>query len=155
MTQTLILPLSPEKRIWYNNVILIKSMDYEDFQELDEALADLTASKKIKTDPSDEEGQLTVDVLQIGNDIIVQSTIGGVESKDIDISIAKDMVTIKGHRKKTEQARGSDYFHQELYWGSFSRSIILPADIDVDKAKASIKNGLLTIRLPILKTVRK
>lgn len=130
-------------------------MDDETLQELDETLAELTAFKKTKAEPSNEEGQLTVDVFQVGNDIIVQSTIGGVDGKDIDISIAKDMVTVKGHRKKTEQTKNSDYFHQELYWGSFSRSIILPTDIDVDKAKASIKNGLLTIRLPILKTARR
>ncbi len=130
-------------------------MDNEDFRELDETLAELTAYKKVKAEPSGEEGQLTVDVFQVGNDLIVQSTIGGVDSKDIDISIAKDMVTIKGHRKKMEQIKHSNYFHQELYWGSFSRSIILPTDIDVDKAKASIKNGLLTIKLPILKTARR
>jgi len=122
------------------------------FTELDETLAELTASKNKsdKTKPADE-GQLTVDVYQSEDEIIIQSTIGGIDGKDMDISIAKDMVTIKGSRTKTEKVKQSDYFHQELYWGSFSRSIILPVDIDVDKAKASIKNGLLTIRLPILK----
>jgi len=122
------------------------------FTELDETLAELTASKNKsdKTKPADE-GQLTVDVYQSEDEIIIQSTIGGIDGKDMDISIAKDMVTIKGSRTKTEKVKQSDYFHQELYWGSFSRSIILPVDIDVDKAKASIKNGLLTIRLPTLK----
>ncbi|MBI2676365.1 MAG: Hsp20/alpha crystallin family protein [Candidatus Yanofskybacteria bacterium] len=122
------------------------------FTELDETLAELTASKNKsdKTKPADE-GQLTVDVYQNEDEIIIQSTIGGIDGKDMDISIAKDMVTIKGSRTKTEKIKQSDYFHQELYWGSFSRSIILPVDIDVDKARASIKNGLLTIRLPILR----
>ncbi|MBI2058007.1 MAG: Hsp20/alpha crystallin family protein [Candidatus Yanofskybacteria bacterium] len=126
-------------------------MNQELFTELDEALADLTASKnKTGANKPADEGQLTVDVYQNNNEIVIQSTIGGIDGKDIDISIAKDMVTIKGVRAKTEKVKQSDYFHQEVYWGSFSRSVILPVDIDVDKAKASIKNGLLTVRLPIL-----
>ena len=119
-------------------------------QELDEVLADLTVAKKSPSKPPVEEGQLTVDVFQSGNEIIVQATVGGVNNDDLDISIANDMVTIKGRRQRIEKVKQSDYFHQELYWGSFSRSIILPKDIDVDKAKASIKNGLLTLRLPVL-----
>ena len=125
-------------------------MDYDKLQELDEVLADLTVAKKSPSKPPVEEGQLTVDVFQSGNEIIVQATVGGVNNDDLDISIAKDMVTIKGRRQRIEKVKQSDYFHQELYWGSFSRSIILPKDIDVDKAKASIKNGLLTLRLPVL-----
>lgn len=131
----------------YNQVIMNQvTMD----NELDEILADLTASKKSAPKLSDNEGQLTVDVFQSNKEIVIQATIGGVENNNIDISIAKDMVTIKGHRQKTEKVKQSDYFHQELYWGYFSRSIILPVDIDVDKSKALIKNGLLTIRLPVL-----
>lgn len=95
-----------------------------------------------------EEGHLTVDVFQNGKDIVIQSTIAGTDPKNIDVSITKDMVTIKGHRSSEEKVKSSDYYHRELYWGSFSRSIILPAEIDPDQAKASIKNGVLTINLP-------
>lgn len=116
---------------------------------LDKILADLTASKNIDESLA-VEGQLTVDVFQDNKEIVIQATIGGVKSSDIDVSISKDMVTIKGHRKREKKIKKDDYFHQELHWGAFSRSIILPTDIDLDKSKASIKNGLLTIRLPIL-----
>ena len=125
-------------------------MDYDKLQELDEVLADLTIAKKPPSKPPIEEGQLTVDVFRSGNEIVVQATVGGANNDDLDISIAKDTVTIKGHRQRIEKVKQSDYFHQELYWGFFSRSIILPEDIDVDKAKAFIKNGLLTLRLPAL-----
>lgn len=97
-----------------------------------------------------EEGHLTVDVFKSGNDIVVQSTIAGADSNNIDISITKDMVTIRGERLPGEKIKPSDYYHRELYWGSFSRSIILPTDIDPDSSKASMKNGVLTIRLPRL-----
>ncbi len=95
-----------------------------------------------------EEGHLTVDVFQNGKNIVIQSTIAGTDPKDIDVSITKDVVTIKGHRISEEKVKSNNYYHRELYWGSFSRSIILPAEIDPDNAKASVKNGVLTIRLP-------
>lgn len=97
-----------------------------------------------------EEGHLTVDVFRSGNDIVIQSTIAGTDPNDMDISITKDMVTVKGQRSTEEKIKSSDYYHRELYWGSFSRSIILPVDIDPDNAKASMKNGILIIRLPIV-----
>jgi len=104
----------------------------------------------VSNQKNSEEGHLTVDVFQSGKDIVIQSTIAGTDPKDIDVSITKDMVTIKGVRSSEEKIKTSDYYHRELYWGSFSRSIILPSEIDPDKAKASIKNGVLTIRLPTL-----
>ena len=103
-----------------------------------------------KNEPK-EEGHLTVDVFRSGNDVVVQSTIAGADPNDMDISITKDMVTIKGRRAMEERVNSPDYYHRELYWGSFSRSIILPVDIDPDSAKASMKNGILTIRLPKVK----
>jgi len=96
------------------------------------------------------EGHLTVDVYQNTDEIIVQSAVAGVKGEDIDLDIAKDSVTIKGFRQRPEGIQESHLLHQELHWGKFSRSVILPADIDIEQAKASIKNGLLTIRLPKL-----
>ena len=111
----------------------------------------LVASKKEK---DDYDGQLTVDIYQTEDDIVVQSTIAGVDQNDIDIAVTNDMVTIKGKRTMPEKIRSSDFYYQELFWGPFSRSIILPEDVDSDNAKASMKNGLLTIRLPKLTKTR-
>ena len=58
------------------------------------------------------------------------------------------MVTIKGERKNNEEINSDDYYYQECYWGKFSRSVILPIDIDPDRSKAILKNGILTIKLP-------
>ena len=96
------------------------------------------------------EGTLTLDVYKNDGDIVIQSTIAGAMPADIDISILNDMVTIKGNRQPDEQIRSSDYYYQELYWGPFSRSVILPEEVDPEGAKASYKNGILTIRLPTL-----
>ncbi|PIR41074.1 MAG: heat-shock protein Hsp20 [Candidatus Yanofskybacteria bacterium CG10_big_fil_rev_8_21_14_0_10_46_23] len=94
------------------------------------------------------EGQLVVDVFQDTEAVVIQSIIAGVTTADLDISVTKDTVSIRGHRENPEKVRESAYDHQELYWGPFSRSIILPVDIDPDRAKANMKNGILTIRMP-------
>ncbi|MFA6536287.1 MAG: Hsp20/alpha crystallin family protein [Candidatus Paceibacterota bacterium] len=93
-------------------------------------------------------GQLTVDVHQTPNEIIVKAMVAGVKPEDLDISITRDMVTIKGTREETHEVADEDYFVKELYWGSFSRTILLPAEVQADEADASEKHGLLTIRLP-------
>ena len=95
-----------------------------------------------------EEGQLTVDVYQNPSEIIIKSMVAGVKPEDLDISITRDMVIIKGKRETERYVKDEDYFHQELYWGSFSRTIMLPAEVDVEEAEAIEKHGLLILRLP-------
>lgn len=95
-----------------------------------------------------EEGQLTLDVFQDDDYIVIKSTIAGVKPENLDVAINNDMVTIKGERKRDEEILENDYYYQELYWGSFSRSVILPAEVDPDQAEAEMDNGILTIRLP-------
>jgi len=109
----------------------------------------LAAAKKKENDEP-EEGALTVDVFRDDGDIVIQSTIAGATSEDIDISILNDMVTIRGNRQPDKSIKGADYFYQELYWGPFSRSIILPEEVDENGAKASMKHGILTVRLPTM-----
>jgi len=102
----------------------------------------------------DSEGQLTIDVYQTPTDIVIKSTIAGVSPEDLDITITNDMVTIKGKREKDEVISGGDYYYQECYWGAFSRSVILPVDVEAEKADASMKNGILTIRLPKIEKIK-
>jgi HSP20 family protein len=95
------------------------------------------------------EGQLPVDVYQTGSDII-RAFVAGVRPDELSISIARDMVEIEGSRMEREQVAGPDYFTRELFWGSFSRTILLPQEVDVESASASAKDGLLTLILPKL-----
>lgn len=109
-------------------------------------------NKKIENDNSsfleeEGEGQLTIDVYHTDDDIIIESTIAGVDHDDVDIDITSDAVTIRGERKRSNEIAEENYLYQECYWGKFSRSIILPQEIDPDKAKAEFKNGILRIRL--------
>jgi len=102
-------------------------------------------------DKEETEGQLSVDVYQTKDNLVIKSTIAGVKPEDIDIAIDSDVVTIIGKRKYEEEVKSEDYFYQECYWGSFSRSIVLPLEVKADEAEASLKNGVLTIALPKVK----
>jgi HSP20 family protein len=95
-----------------------------------------------------EEGQLTVDVYNTPNEIVIKAIVAGVKPDDLDISITRDMVTIRGKREDAKEVSGDDYFYRELYWGAFSRTILLPQEIEVEDAQASEKHGILNIRLP-------
>lgn len=110
------------------------------------------SSKKPENDLSElleeGEGQLSIDVFQTPTEIVVESTIAGVKPEDLDIDITNESVTIRGRRVKENKISDEDYFYQECYWGKFSRSIILPQEVDAENAEASLKNGVLTVRLP-------
>lgn len=96
----------------------------------------------------EEEGQLAIDVYQTDDSIVIKSIIGGIKPEDLDLTVTNDMITIKGSRSNSDELVGNDYYYQECFWGSFSRSVILPCDIRVDGVEASMKNGVLTIKMP-------
>jgi HSP20 family protein len=96
----------------------------------------------------EEEGQLTVDVYQTPTDIYVQTMVAGVRPEDLQISITRDMISVRGKREESRVVNDEDYFTRELYWGSFSRTISLPAEVEPEDAEAIEKHGLLIIRLP-------
>ena len=94
------------------------------------------------------DAELTVDVYQTDTEIVIKSTVAGVNPEDLDIAITNDMVTIRGKRSHDEEVKGEQYIYQECYWGAFSRSIILPTDVAADRAEATLHNGILAIHLP-------
>ena len=107
-------------------------------------------NNEIKSWIQDEssEGELTVDVYETQTHLIVKTIVAGVKKDNLDIAISRDMVVIKGKREMEEEIEEDNYFHKELYWGSFSRTILLPQEIDIEKAEATENQGLLTIKLP-------
>ncbi|OGZ98313.1 MAG: hypothetical protein A3H69_04630 [Candidatus Sungbacteria bacterium RIFCSPLOWO2_02_FULL_47_9] len=105
-------------------------------------------AEESREEESEVEGQLTVDIYDDSDYIVIQSTVAGVKPEDLDVSITNDMITIRGRRRKSESIREENYYYRELYWGAFSRSVILPEEVESDKCEASLKNGLLSVRLP-------
>ena len=122
----------------------------EDSQEAEKKELEATDSKEVSSEDwlSEYEGQLTIDMYQTKDNVIIKSTIAGVKPEDIDITIANDMVTVRGERKRDFEASSEDYFYQECYWGSFSRSVVLPVDVDIENVEADLRDGILTVTLP-------
>lgn len=98
----------------------------------------------------EESGELAVDVYQTPTHIVIKAMIAGVRPEDLDVSITRDLVTIRGKRERHTEGTNGDFFFQELYWGSFARTIVLPQEIEIEEAEATEKHGLLIIRLPKL-----
>jgi HSP20 family molecular chaperone IbpA len=101
------------------------------------------------------EGELAVDVLNTDESIIIKAMIAGVRPSDVDIDISRDMVTIRDTREESTEISEDGYFQKELFWGTFSRNILLPEEIDVDESEAKEKNGLLILSLPKIDKNRK
>jgi len=96
------------------------------------------------------EGELAVDVYETGDRFVVQSTIAGVCPGDLTLSLQRDLLTIRGKRAACTPDADAKHLTQECYWGNFSRSILLPEPIDVPRASAVLKQGILTVTLPKL-----
>ena len=101
-----------------------------------------------QTSAEETDGELALDVYQTASEIIVQTFVAGVKPEDLEINITRDMLTLRGKRMETRTIKEDDYFSKELYWGSFSRAISLPQEVEPEEAEAIERHGLLTIRLP-------
>jgi HSP20 family protein len=127
--------------------------DYDPFDDdmpIQQAAPAARAQQVTRAMPEEDpaEGQLPVDVYQTGSEIVIRAFVAGVRADELNVSISRDMVVIEGSREEREQVSESDYFTRELFWGAFSRTILLPQEADVDNSSATAKDGLLTIILP-------
>ncbi|MEO5927802.1 MAG: Hsp20/alpha crystallin family protein [Patescibacteria group bacterium] len=97
-----------------------------------------------------DEAQLSIDVFREEKELVVRSLVAGVKPQDLDISVHGDLLTIRGKREEEQETSSKESFYRECYWGSFSRSVVLPNEVSSDNAKASLKNGILELRFPIV-----
>ena len=119
-----------------------EATDDEEDTDTDEIIATKDLSN------AEEEGELTVDIYDKDDIIVIQSTVAGVKPEDLEVSITSDMVSIKGTRQCVDRVSEDHYYYKELFWGTFARTVILPEEIDENHTEASLKHGLLTITLP-------
>jgi len=94
------------------------------------------------------EGQLAIDAYQNADEVVIKAPIAGVKPEDLEISITDEVVSVKGERRESNEVTKDNYFCQECYWGGFSRSYVLPVAVDSEQAQASLKHGILTIKIP-------
>ena len=98
---------------------------------------------------SHEDGRLAIDVLENDKELVIASAIAGVKPENLEVFVHNDMLTVRGKRHADSEAEaGAKYLVRECHWGSFSRSIILPMEIDVDAIAATIRDGVLIVRMP-------
>jgi HSP20 family protein len=97
---------------------------------------------------SESEGELGVDLIDTPDSVIVRAMVAGVRPVNLDIQISRQAVTIRGSREEESFSSSEDHIVRELYWGTFSRTVDLPAEVDIEAAVAKEKNGLLTIVMP-------
>jgi len=117
-------------------------------KKIEEKKVSVQKSKKESQDWLETDGQLAIDVYQTKDFFVVQAPVAGIKPDDLDISVENDFLIIKGKREKAEEIQEKDYFYQECYWGSFSRKVSLPENLDSSKIKASLKKGILSVKIP-------
>lgn len=112
--------------------------------------------KKKKKEPAKQDlieekevGELAIDAYETQNEIVIQSPIGGITANDLEISLEDGILVIKGKRERPKtDDKIKRFFYQECFWGAFERKLILPKEVEIAKAKATIKNGILILRIP-------
>lgn len=125
--------------------------DEHDFDNEEEEATHIPVVHSEKTPSWAEEeleSELAVDVYQTPSHLILKTMIAGVRPEDVDVQISRDLVVIKGKREDEKEIAHDDYYVKELYWGSFSRSIVLPVEVEPEEAEAVERHGLLMIKLP-------
>ena len=123
----------------------------EDDYEYQESIA---PSWETPVQEEDLDGELSVDMYQTDKDLVIEAMIAGVRPDDIQVNITRDIVTLSGKREANKTVTHDDYFYRELYWGTFSRSIMLPHEIDIELAEAIEKHGMLILKLPKMDKTR-
>ena len=89
-----------------------------------------------------------IDMYQTDNEVVVEASIPGLRTEDVQINITGDVLTLKGEMKQEEERKDKAWHIREHRFGSFERSVALPTAVKADKAEAVFENGILTITLP-------
>jgi HSP20 family protein len=110
----------------------------------------LTQSTQFDVSIHEDEGQLALDVFENNQEVIIVSAIAGANIENLDISVHNDLLTIRGERLFPASAKKGirEVHHTECFWGKFSRTVVLPVDVNGDKAKAEYNNGILVLKIP-------
>ncbi len=99
-------------------------------------------------EPSRGEWVPSLDISETKENIVVKAEVPGMDAKDIDISLANEVLTVKGEKKQEKEEKEENYHRIERSFGTFSRSIRLPWEVQSEKIKANYRNGVLNITLP-------
>ena len=163
------------KKVPFMQRLLGRGDRYDEFEEFDEV--DGNTQDNYEEEEYDDEidnemldeneremqqvGDITDDDLQInlvdkGNTLVAQAIVPGLSEEEIDVNLNREMLTIRTQSNDHHLEKDGNYLYEEVSFGSFSRSILLPAEIEVDDSKAEVQDGVLKITMPkIDKTTHK
>jgi HSP20 family protein len=99
-------------------------------------------------------GMPALDMYQTADEVVVKAALPGLKTEDVQISVTADVLTLRGEFKQENEKKEATYHIREQRFGSFERSVMLPTDVQTDKAKADFENGILTITLPKAEAVK-
>ncbi len=98
-----------------------------------------------------EEGDVlrpAVEVSETDKEVIVKAEVPGLDKKDLSLTIADDVLVIKGETKEEKEEKKKNYFRREIRYGAIYREVPLPSEVEADKAKARLRKGILEVRIP-------
>ena len=135
--------------------------EYDAFEEMEEELPEEEYEEEFFEDDElldDDEnpeqevmrgGQdLQINLVDKGKALVAQAFVPGLGDSDIDIDLTREMLTISTESNDSHIERDGDCLYEELFFGTFSRSLLLPAEVEVEEAKAEVRDGILTIIMP-------
>lgn len=162
-----------KKSSWLNRLFgrSVSDDDFEDFDEISDEVFDEMdgefdddmgddifddGSRSLTPEKGGGAEDLQINLVDKGDVLVAQALVPGLEDNEIDIDLNREMLTITTNSNEHCIESGGDYLYEELVFGSFARSILLPAEIEVEESKAEAKDGVLTIEMPkIDKAARK
>lgn len=89
-----------------------------------------------------------IDIIDNDNDLLIRAELPGVDKKDLDISMIDNRVTIKASTSYEDKEEKGNYYRSEITQGEYCRTLTLPADVDIEHAETSFKNGVLELTVP-------
>ena len=95
-----------------------------------------------------------IDMYQTSDEVVVKAALPGLKAEDVDITVTGETLTLRGEYKQENEQKDTNYHIREQRSGSFQRAILLPTDVQANKAKADFENGILTITMPIAEEVK-
>lgn len=99
-------------------------------------------------------GLPAIDLYQTNDEVVLKAALPGLKADDVQITVTADVLTLRGEFKQESEKKEATYHVREQRYGSFERSVMLPTDVQTDKAKADFENGILTITLPKAEAVK-
>jgi HSP20 family protein len=126
-------------------------------QQMERRFADLFSGRITRLWDNDDSqvAEPALDLYEDGNEVVVKAEMPGMTKDDIKISFADNVLTIRGEKKQEDEDRGKDYYRSERVYGAFMRRVVLPTEVNAEKARALFKNGVLEIRMPKSESAKK